>query len=367
LKDFNSVNSWRTFKGNSRRTGLSTSKPISRPSLRWIANVGPAVSSPVFDSGNLYISTLSGNVCCIDILGGVTKWNSMIGPQVSTPLLTDSLLIGATFNGWIEKNNDTGNCIFAMNRGDGHIVWHIDMAGDFFSSPCLMNEQVIIGSLNKKIYCFDIAGNTLWTYETGGEIWSSPSHDGEFIYIGSDDGHIYSLNSDGSVRWNTRLNGKIRSSSPCLSANDHMLYCGTYEGGMYCLDSITGAVRWSKQITKPVLSSPSLIEGAVFFATSNNAVYCLRSNTGSRVWEFETGDRVWSSPCAVQNDTLLFFGCLDSHVYGLNIQAGKPEWVFPTMGMIDSSPCLGNGLLFICSRDGLLYVFGPTTMPNYIR
>jgi eukaryotic-like serine/threonine-protein kinase len=365
LKDFNFVNSWKMFKGNPRRTGLSTSKPISRPSLRWIAEVGPAVSSPVFDGGDLYISTLTGKVYCIDILKRVTKWHSMMGPLVSTPLLTDSLLIGATFNGWIEKNNSS-NRIFSMSRDNGHIIWDLDIAGDFFSSPCLMNKQVIIGSLNKKIYCLDITGDILWTFETNGEIWSSPSHDGEFIYIGSDDGHLYSLNFDGSLRWKTRLNGKIRSSSPCLSEFDHLLFCGTYEGGMYCLDSVTGSVKWSKQIAKPVLSSPSLIEGNVFFATSNNAVYCLGSRTGTMVWEFEVGDRVWSSPCAVQNDTVLFFGCLDSHAYGLNIQVGKPEWIFPTMGMIDSSPCLGNGLLFICSRDGLLYVFGPTTVPNYM-
>lgn len=354
------------FKGNPRRTGLSRSKPISRPSLRWVTEVGSVVSSPVFDRGDLYISTLTGKVFCLDTDERVTKWHSTIGPLVSSPLLTDSLLIGATFNGWIGKNSSS-NCIFAISKGDGHVKWDIDISGDFFSSPCLMNETVIIiGSLNKRIYCLDIAGNLVWTYETNGEIWSSPSQDGEFIYIGSDDGHLYSLTTDGSLRWKTRLNGKIRSSSPCLSENDHLLYCGTFEGGMYCLDSITGSVKWSKQIAKPVLSSPSLIEEYVIFATSNNAVYCLGSYTGTKLWEFETGGKVWSSPSAVQNDTMLFFGCLDSHVYGLNIQMGKPEWIFPTMGMIDSSPCLANGLLFICSRDGLLYVFGPATLPTYI-
>ena len=365
MKYSNSVNSWKMFKGNARRTGLSKSKPISRPSLQWMTEVGPVVSSPVFDKGNLYISTLTGKVYCFDIYGRVTKWHSTIGPLVSSPLLTESLLIGATFNGWIGKNS-ISNCIFAISTGDGHTMWDIDISGDFFSSPCLMNETIIIGSLNKRIYCLDITGNLLWTYETDGEIWSSPSQDGEFIYIGSDDGHLYSLNTDGSIRWKTRLNGKIRSSSPCLSENDHLLYCGISEGGMYCLDSITGSIKWSKQTAKSVLSSPSLIEESVIFATSNNAVYCLGSYNGTKLWEFKTGGKVWSSPCAVQNDRMLFFGCLDSHVYGLNIKKGKPEWIFPTMGMIDSSPCLANGLLFICSRDGLLYVFGPTTLPTYI-
>jgi outer membrane protein assembly factor BamB len=164
------------FKGNTRRTGLSRSKPISRPSLRWVTEVGSVVSSPVFDRGNLYISTLTGKVFCLDTYERVTKWHSTIGPLVSSPLLTDSLLIGATFNGWIGKNSSS-NCIFAISRGDGHVKWDIDISGDFFSSPCLMNETVIIGSLNKRIYCLDITGNLVWTYETNGEIWSSPSQD----------------------------------------------------------------------------------------------------------------------------------------------------------------------------------------------
>jgi outer membrane protein assembly factor BamB len=365
MKCSNYVNSWMMFRGNARRTGVSRSKPISRPSLQWVTEVGPVVSSPVFDQGNLYISTLTGRVFSFDIGRRSMKWHATFGPLVSSPLLTDSLLIGATFNGWIGKSS-LSNCIFAISRSDGHTIWDNDLPGDFFSSPCIMNETVIIGSLNKRIYCLDIAGNLLWTYETDGEIWSSPSQDGEFIYIGSDDGNLYSLGTDGSLRWKTRLNGKIRSSSPCLSEDDPLIYCGTHEGGMYCIDSVTGSIRWSKEIAKPVLSSPIVIEERVIFATSNNAVYCFGSDTGTKLWEFETGDKVWSSPSAVHNDRMLFFGCLDSHIYGLNIMIGKPEWKFPTMGMIDSSPCLANGLLFVCSRDGLLYVFGPTTLPSYI-
>jgi hypothetical protein len=37
------------------------------------------------------------------------------------------------------------------------------------------------------------------------------------------------------------------------------------------------------------------------------------------------------------------------------------------MGMVDSSPCIADGHLFMASRDGLLYVFGLSPLPSYIR
>ena len=360
-----SNHSWMMFRANARRTGVSTSIPICKPSLQWVTEVGPVVSSPVFDGGILYVSTLTGRVFCLDISRRIFLWHESFGPVVSSPLLTDSLLIGATFNGWIKENNSE-NSIFAIDRTNGGIIWELKIEGDFFSSPCILDEKIIIGSLDKKIYCLDLSGNLLWHYETNGEIWSSPSLDTDYIYVGSDDANIYSLNMDGSLRWKTRLNGKIRSSSPCLASEDHLLFCGTHEGGMYCIDTIKGSVKWSKQIQNPVLSSPTVIEGKVIFATSNNSVYCFESNSGSKLWEFETGDKVWSSPSLVQNDKMLFFGCLDSNIYGVNVTLGKQEWKFPTMGMIDSSPCIANGLLFVCSRDGLLYVFGKNPLPQYI-
>ncbi len=353
------VHSWRMFKGNAQRTGVSRSKPIRRPSLQWVTEVGPTVSSPVFDRGNLYVATLTGRIFSLNISKRMTQWDVTMGPLVSSPLITDSLLIGGTFNGWSNgKTNFEENCIFALSRNDGHTIWEVKIAGELFSSPCIGNEMIVIGSLDQKIYCVDLGGNILWDYETDGEIWSSPSLDGEFIFIGSDDRHIYSLNLDGSLRWKTKLNGKIRSSSPCLSQEDRLLFCGTHEGGMYCLDSCTGSIIWSRHIPKPVLSSPTQTQNKVIFATSNNTVYCLNSCDGKMVWDFEVGDRIWSSPSLVENDEMLFFGCLDSHIYGVNVRLGKLEWKFPTMGLIDSSPCIADGHLFVASRDGLLYVFG---------
>jgi outer membrane protein assembly factor BamB len=230
--------------------------------------------------------------------------------------------------------------------------------------------MIVVGSVNNTVYTLEgYSGNIRWKFETGGEVWSSPSYNGGQIFIGSDDGFLYCLDMDGKLLWKTKLNGKIRSSSPCLSFDEDQrpsVFIGTYNGGMFCLNQSTGMIRWSKQITKPVMASPATIKDKVFFAASDKKLYCFQVKDGSSIWDFETGDKIWSSPSISEYDGIVFFGSLDSHIYGIDINTGRQTWKFPTMNIIDSSAAIASSMIFIGSRDGLLYVFGSKSKPHYI-
>jgi outer membrane protein assembly factor BamB len=358
------------------RTGVSGSKVSDRPSLLWVTEIGPAVSSPLFEDGTVYISTITGRIFAINLIQKRIKWHLDIGsPLVSSPLVHNSILVAATYDSWIKDMSYRGkNFVFGVNIEDGKQLWCYEIPGNIFSSPCLIDEtSIVVGSTKSGIYAIHLySGNLRWVFETEGEVWSSASYNGKEIFIGSDDGFIYCLDTDGKLLWKTKLNGKVRSSSPCLSDNDHdedqgsSIFIGTYSGGMFCLDQSNGMIKWNKYISKPVMASPATIKDKVFFGTSNNKIYCLRVNDGSEIWDFETTERIWSSPCLSEYGNTIFFGSLDSHVYGIDIDSGSQTWKFPTMNMIDSSPAIASGMMFIGSRDGLLYVFGSPTMPSYI-
>jgi outer membrane protein assembly factor BamB len=86
-------------------------------------------------------------------------------------------------------------------------------------------------------------------------------------------------------------------------------------------------------------------------------VYSLNSTDGLISWEYENDGKIWSSPVVAQNEGILYVGSLDSHIYGLEIKTGRLNWKFPTMNAIESSPCIVDDMLFIGSKDGLLYCF----------
>ena len=53
--------SWKMrFRGSAIRTGVSASRIPCKPSLLWVKEVGPSVSSPVFVDGTVYVSTITG-------------------------------------------------------------------------------------------------------------------------------------------------------------------------------------------------------------------------------------------------------------------------------------------------------------------
>ncbi|MDQ3869958.1 MAG: PQQ-binding-like beta-propeller repeat protein [Thermoproteota archaeon] len=360
--------SWKMFRGNPMRTGISRSTFARKPSLEWLIELGPIIASPVFDNSILYVPTVTGRIYALNVYKRRIKYHFNIGsPIISSPLLHKDMLIAATFDSWINETIIPGkNSVFALDTRTGDQIWNFEIHGNVFSSPCVVGVLIVLGSLDGHIYAIDMEGNVRWTYETQGQIWSSPSFNGDKIFIGSDDGFLYCLDLDGSLQWKRRLNGKIRSSTPCLSS-DGLIFIGTHAGGMYCLCQHDGLIKWNKQISEPILASSAVLVDKVFFASSDKKIYCLYCNNGSRLWEFETGDRIWSSPVIIENNEAMFFGCLDSHIYGLNSSTGNLLWKFPTMDIIDSSPCIASNMLFIGSRDGLLYVFGLQTQASYIR
>ena len=109
-------------------------------------------------------------------------------PLVSSPLLHNGILVAATYDSWIKDAPFTGkNFVLGMNTEDGKQIWGYEIPGDVFSSPCLVDDAIIVvGSMNNDIYALEgYSGNVRWKFETGGEVWSSPSYNGSEIFIGS--------------------------------------------------------------------------------------------------------------------------------------------------------------------------------------
>ena len=87
---------------------------------------------------------------------------------------------------------------------------------------------------------------------------------------------------------------------------------------MFCLNQSSGIIKWSKNISRPVLASPATIRDKVFFAASDQAIYCFNVKDGSKIWDYRTGDKIWSSASVSEYDNIMFFGSLDSHIYGID-------------------------------------------------
>ena len=147
--------------GSAMRTGVSASRIPRKPSLLWVKEVGPSVSSSAFVDGTIYVSTITGRIFALNISEREIKWHLNVGsPIVSSPLIYNGILVAATYDSWIKDTSFTGkNFLLGIGSNYGTQIWNYEILGRVFSSPCLVGGDgmtAVVGSMDKFIYAIEI-------------------------------------------------------------------------------------------------------------------------------------------------------------------------------------------------------------------
>jgi outer membrane protein assembly factor BamB len=225
-------------------------------------------------------------------------------------------------------------------------------------------------------------GGLQWRVQTGGMVQSSAAlHDGT-VYIGSGDGLLYALDaSTGAQRWRFRT-GRAISSTPAVA--DGLVFVGSRDNTFWAVDERTGEERWRLETGRDVpfpwgfesgdlyTSSPAWAGGTLYFGSGDGRVYAVDPKSGRIRWRFSTRGRVRSSPAVA--DGRLYTGSADGTLYALDAKSGRELWRFDTEGhglesgkfgfdrrTIQASPAVGDGRVYVGSRDGFLYAVDAAT------
>jgi outer membrane protein assembly factor BamB len=198
---------------------------------------------------------------------------------------------------------------------------------------------------------------TAWSYATGSCVLSSPAVVNGMVYVGSNDGSVYCLNgSSGAFVWSYLTGGAV-SSSPAVA--NGMVYVGSDDDNVYALNAATGASVWNYTTGGHVDSSPAVADGAVYVGSADHNFYCLNESNGAFVWSYSTGGTVSSSP-AVANG-MVYVGSNDNNVYALNAATGASVWNYTTGAWVGFSPAVADGAVYVGSSDNNLYCLNAST------
>jgi eukaryotic-like serine/threonine-protein kinase len=228
-----------------------------------------------------------------------------------------------------------------------------------------------------------------WKFPTGDRIVSSPVWSDGVVYFGGDDGNIYAVATEtGRQIWKQATGGPSPSTPAVI---DGTLYVVSYDGKLYALDYRTGAVRWkfvtggerrfeakglnglqprNQTVADPFdvfLSSPVVVQGAVYFGSGDGNLYAVDAASGDLRWKFQTGDVVHASPAFANG--VLYFGSWDSYLYAVEAATGKEKWRFhggedPLLHNqvgFQSSPAVANGVVYTGCRDSQLHALDAAT------
>ena len=161
------------------------------------------------------------------------------------------------------------------------------------------------------------------------------------------------------LKWKNPIgNGSFIQSSPAVV--NGVVYFGSTDHNLYALNASTGAKLWSYATGSAVICSPAVANGAVYVGSFDHNVYALNATTGAKLWSYTTGSYLSSSPAVVNG--VVYIGSEDNSVYALNANTGAKLWSSATGQTIEySSPAVVNGVVYIASVDQSVYAMNAAT------
>ncbi len=266
-------------------------------------------ATPVVYDDKVFVTSWSGDpdllqsnknnkVIALELQGGTEVWVFDLPAKcVSTPAIYDnSIIVGCS--------NKNGKSLFSIDIETGESVWNQSVGVIGRASPVVYNNNVYIISkcetLNKiKLTALNAENGTiLWKKEICKSILapadSTPAIFNDVIYIASPNGKMiaYDLNNMEEPLWETSvyfkgLLGSYLLSSPVYS--NGIVYIGTPIGRFHALDASDGDKLngWGDLVTfqiindeitdihPPIVSSPVVSSGLVFFGDNNGKLYSV--------------------------------------------------------------------------------------------
>jgi eukaryotic-like serine/threonine-protein kinase len=271
--------------------------------------------------------------------------------------------------------------IVDLNR----VKWKFHAGGRVFSSPAVADGVAYVGSTNGNFYAVDLASGTqMWKFETKSRITSSPALAAGLVYFGAYDGTFYAVDvTSGQLKWKFQTGGErrytathIHGSQPAtemmpdpfdfyLSSPvvlEGAVFFGSGDSNIYALNAATGALNWKFKTGNVVHASPAIADGKLFVGSWDSYFYALDVATGREAWRFKTGEdpkihnQVGIQSSAAVVDGIVYFGCRDSNFYALDAKTGQEKWSFPNQGSwVITSPAVADGTVYFATSDSGLF------------
>jgi len=182
------------------------------------------------------------------------------------------------------------------------------------------------------------------------------------------------------IKWQFQTHGPVIS-SPVVA--DGMVFFGSADHNLYAVDRETGAQKWKFSSGSRIASSPAVANQMVYFLSYDSNFYAVDETTGQLKWKFKTGGErrfaarhihgaepaaetmpdpfdFFLSSAAVWNGSI-YFGSSDGNIYALDAATGNLKWKFKTGDVVHASPAIAGGTVFVGSWDSYFYAIDAAT------
>lgn len=179
-------------------------------------------------------------------------------------------------------------------------AWLTHTGVGIYSSPAVFDRKVYVGDDMGYLSCYrSTDGMKLWTFRSGHRIVGTPAVDEHVVVFGSADQKIYGLHAQtGRLLW------QVSASEPVLGAvtiDGGVAYIGASDHTFRAINIHTGAIVWAYDRVKGYIVTKPLVTGnKVIFGAWDNTLYAIDRYSGQELWKWTGGlTRMHFSPAAV--------------------------------------------------------------------
>ncbi|WEV49261.1 outer membrane protein assembly factor BamB [Acinetobacter sp. ESL0695] len=128
--------------------------------------------------------------------------------------------------------------------------------------------------------------------------------------------------------WATRI-AKYETLSAGAVADSGMVIVGNQKGQLFALDQATGTVKWTSQLSGPIITPSHIQQGRVITVTNDGNVYAHDISSGQQLWTYRLPTvtlslRGQAAPTQLDPNTVLI-GTANAYVYGIDVVSGIPR------------------------------------------
>lgn len=233
-----------------------------------------------------------------------------------------------------------------------------------------VNPQHVIGNLK--------AGFTLkeeWTENFGEGIskrdimLASPVVSGNNIFVMDSKGVVSAFDlKSGKRLWENTLKANIggfkeaKSKASGLAVDGNTLFATTGVGGVFAMNTETGAPKWRKVMDSPIRIAPTVTNGMLLIQTVDNKIYALDKTNGQELWKFgvaleDTVIAGGASPAYDSEDNIVIAGFSNGEIVVLNAAVGTPLWsaMLVSNKQVNSSTEINTVAAYPIIEDGIIY------------
>jgi outer membrane protein assembly factor BamB len=276
------------------------------------------------------------------------------------------LLVPALSDKLIYATGHAGD-IYALSEDGGRTVSRFDAKADITGGVGVADNMVVVANTKGDVLAFDAAGRSMWKNNIGGEVLAAPVVSLASVIVRTADGRIFALDRvDGKRKWVfTRPTPALTlRTNAGVAISRGAIYAGYPGGKMVSLELDTGKPIWEGTISQPrgateleriadVGGAPFLDDSRICAAVYQGRTGCLETLSGNLLWSRD----ISSAGGVVVDAKNLYVADAGGNVYALDKTSGATVWKQDKLAHREpSTPLVVRGKVVVGDAAGQVHI-----------